>query len=124
MNDSEEEPQTQILTVHECWKYLWSSSVGRLAVVSRAGPEIFPVNYLPEDGTGTLIFRAGPGTKLDAVLGGGPVALEAHGLNPYRTIAWSVVVKGHPEAVPETDHGKVRADRKLFPWGNQAPRST
>ena len=116
MDDSGEEPETHILTVHECWKYLWSSSIGRLAVVSSTGPEIFPVNYLPEDGTGTLIFRTGPGIKLDAVLGRGSVALEADGLNPHRTIAWSVVVKGHPEAVPETGHRQVRADRKLFPW--------
>ena len=114
MNDSEEAPETEVLTIHECWKYLRSSSIGRLAVTSSAGPDIFPVNYLPENGT--LIFRTGPGTKLDAALGGGPVAMEADGLNAYRTIAWSVVVKGHPETVPGNDHDQVVADRKLFPW--------
>lgn len=46
-----------------------------------------------------MIFRTGPGTKLDAVLAGGAVAFEADGLNTYGTIAWSVVLKGNPEVV-------------------------
>jgi hypothetical protein len=68
-----------------------------LAVVVNGAPEIFPVNYLPEDGT--VIFRTGPGTKADALAAGGTVALEADGLNTYGTIAWSVVVKGEAEVV-------------------------
>ncbi|QCP00413.1 pyridoxamine 5'-phosphate oxidase family protein [Arthrobacter sp. 24S4-2] len=92
MNTSELGPETTDLTVHECWKHLRSASVGRLAVISDARPEIFPVNYLPDEGT--VIFRTGPGTKLNAVLSGEPVVLEADGLNTYGTIAWSVVVKG------------------------------
>ncbi|GAP56707.1 pyridoxamine 5'-phosphate oxidase family protein [Arthrobacter sp. 92] len=90
--------ETKDLPVHECWRHLRSSSVGRLALISHNKPEIFPVNYLPGDGT--VIFRTGPGTKLDAVLEGGTVALEADGLNSYGTIAWSVVIKGVPEEIP------------------------
>lgn len=97
MSTSEAGSKTEILSVHDCWKYLRNSSVGRLAAVQGGGPEIFPVNYLPEDGT--VIFRTGPGTKLDAVLAGGAVAFEADGLNTYGTIAWSVVLKGNPEVV-------------------------
>ena len=114
MNSSEEVPETQVLRVHECWRHLRSSSVGRLAVVGSAGPEIFPVNYLPEDGT--VIFRTGPGTKLDAVLEGGLVALEADGLNPYGTIAWSVVVKGHPDVVGEDEDDPEAAKHRVSPW--------
>jgi nitroimidazol reductase NimA-like FMN-containing flavoprotein (pyridoxamine 5'-phosphate oxidase superfamily) len=94
---------TKVLSVHDCWDYLRSASVGRLAVVTAGGvPEIFPVNYLPEDGT--LIFRTGPGTKADAMAAGGVVALEADGLNVYGTIAWSVVLKGQPEIVDLDEH--------------------
>lgn len=114
MSISEEAPETRILKLHECWRSLRSSSVGRLALVGSTGPEIFPVNYLPGDGT--LIFRTGPGTKLDALLEGGPVALEADGFNPYGTIAWSVVVKGHPEAIPADDVDQETADQELSPW--------
>lgn len=97
MNTSGPGPETKDLTVHECWQHLRSASVGRLAVISDAKPEIFPVNYLPDEGT--VLFRTGHGTKLDAVLAGEPVVLEADGLNVYGTIAWSVVVKGVAEAV-------------------------
>ncbi|KRE64975.1 flavin-nucleotide-binding protein [Arthrobacter sp. Soil736] len=114
MSTSEAGPKTEILSVHDCWKYLRSASVGRLAVIKGAVPEIFPVNYLPEDGT--VIFRTGPGTKLDAVLQGGTVALEADGLNDYGTIAWSVVLKGQPETAAVEGDRLQAADRDLAPW--------
>lgn len=114
MSSSEAGPKTEILSVHDCWKYLRSASVGRLAVIKGAVPEIFPVNYLPENGT--VIFRTGPGTKLDAVLQGGTVALEADGLNDYGTIAWSVVLKGQPEPAALEGGDLQAADRDLAPW--------
>ncbi|WP_354155619.1 MULTISPECIES: pyridoxamine 5'-phosphate oxidase family protein [unclassified Arthrobacter] len=89
------------LSAHDCWKYLQTSSVGRLAVVVGGSPEIFPVNYLPDEGS--AVFRTGPGTKLDAIVAGGPLALEADGLNTSGTIAWSVVLKGFPEEVQDVD---------------------
>jgi nitroimidazol reductase NimA-like FMN-containing flavoprotein (pyridoxamine 5'-phosphate oxidase superfamily) len=85
-----------------------------LALTGGAGPEVFPVNYLPEDGT--LIFRTGAGTKMNALLEGNVVALEADGLNSYGTIAWSVVVKGRPEPVGEDDPSQVTAEQALTPW--------
>ncbi|CAH0130433.1 hypothetical protein SRABI83_00227 [Arthrobacter sp. Bi83] len=111
MDNPNAEPTTEILGVHDCWGYLRSTSVGRLAVVIDTGPEIFPVNYLPEDGT--LIFRTGPGTKLEALIAGGMVAFEADGLNSYGTIAWSVVLKGKPETV---ESAGLALDRDLSPW--------
>lgn len=68
---------------HEARVYGWD--LLPYAVVLGGGPQIFPVNYLPEDGTVT--FRTGPGTNLAAVLEGGTVALEADRLNSYGTIA-------------------------------------
>ncbi|MDQ5861679.1 MAG: pyridoxamine 5'-phosphate oxidase family protein, partial [Actinomycetota bacterium] len=61
MNIFEEASASKVLGTHACWRSLRSASVGRLAVIGTNGPEIFPVNYLPEDGS--LIFRTGPGTK-------------------------------------------------------------
>lgn len=113
MSTSEAKPTTEELRIHECWKYLRSASVGRLALVVNGRPEIFPVNYLPEDGT--VIFRTGPGTKLDALLKGGSVALEADGLNTYGTIAWSVVLKGEPETVDPDGEGLAR-EQGPSPW--------
>ena len=111
MNKSEPGQETQDLTVHECWTHLRSASVGRLALISHGKPEIFPVNYLPDEGT--VIFRTGPGTKLEAVLSGEPVVLEADGLNTYGTIAWSVVVKG---AAAPVQPGEDVPARTPSPW--------
>ena len=112
MNSLHTEPTSEVLSVHDCWEYLRSASVGRLAVVTETGPEIFPVNYLPEDGT--LIFRTGPGTKLEALAAAGTVAFEADGLNSYGTIAWSVVLKGTSETMPADS--AVAPDQDPSPW--------
>ena len=114
MNTSQAESHTEVLRIHECWKYLRSSSVGRLAVVKNGEPEIFPVNYLPEDGT--VLFQTGPGTKLDALLGGKPVVMEADGFNAYGTISWSVVVKGQPEPVSSREEILAAVGHGLSPW--------
>ncbi|MCZ9881777.1 pyridoxamine 5'-phosphate oxidase family protein [Arthrobacter sp. B2a2-09] len=114
MENSESRPDTEELSVHECWKYLRSSSVGRVAVVSGDDPEIFPINYVPDEGT--VIFRTGPGTKLDAVLAGQTIALEADGFNTYGTIAWSVIVKGHAEIVSVDEELQALAAMELSPW--------
>jgi nitroimidazol reductase NimA-like FMN-containing flavoprotein (pyridoxamine 5'-phosphate oxidase superfamily) len=114
MQSDASEPQTQVLTVHDCWKYLRSVSVGRVAVVNDGEPEIFPVNYVPDNGT--VIFRTGPGTKLDALLGGSSIALEADGLNTYGTIAWSVIIKGTASVVDSAEDFQEAADAGLSPW--------
>lgn len=106
--------ETVSLTVHDCWKCLETSSVGRVALVSSGDPEIFPVNYVPN--FGTLIFRTGPGTKLSELQGGNPVAFEADGLNAYGTIAWSVVVKGTAELVEDAEELQEAAATSLSPW--------
>lgn len=105
--------ETEVLDIHDCWKHLRSASVCRVAVTTAGGPEIFPVNYVPD--YGTLIFRTGPGTKLDAVLDS-PVALEADGLNPYGTIAWSVIIKGTAKVVDTQEDFQEAADAGLSPW--------
>ncbi|MGX1161225.1 nitroimidazol reductase NimA-like FMN-containing flavoprotein (pyridoxamine 5'-phosphate oxidase superfamily) [Arthrobacter sp. SLBN-100] len=114
MQNNSSGPDTEVLSTHDCWKYLRSASVGRIAVTTGGEPEIFPVNYVPD--YGTVVFRTGRGTKLDAVLGGSPVALEADGLNTYGTIAWSVVVKGTAAVVDTEADFQEAADAGLSPW--------
>jgi len=114
MDTPQVKPQTDVLRVHECWRYLQSSSLGRLAVINNGEPEIFPVNYLPQDGT--VLFQTGPGTKHDAVLRGEPVVMEADGFNTYGTIAWSVVVKGRADSVAAKEEKIAAGDAGLSPW--------
>src|SRR4029453_5980745 len=107
MNSRETESQAdsstaaQELGATDCWKYLRTLAVGRVGVVSGGNAEIFPVNYVPDDGS--VVFRTGPGTKLNAIMTGQAVALEADGMNTYGTLAWSVVVKGIPEEIQDVD---------------------
>lgn len=94
MSNSPSESHTEVLAPADCWKYLKSSYVGRLAVVSGAVPEIFPLNFMIVGEA--VVFRTAPGTKLRALLTGAAVAFEADGMNAYATEVWSVVVKGVP----------------------------
>jgi hypothetical protein len=105
----------EILGADECWSYLQSSYIGRLAVINGAIPEIFPVNYLVMEKT--LLFRTAPGTKLRALLTGAVAALETDGLNAYSTEVWSVVVKGIPEPFDESHISPVIEDANREPWG-------
>jgi uncharacterized protein len=106
--------QTEILAPSDCWNYLKSSYIGRLAVINGSVPEIFPVNFMTVGQT--LVIRTGPGTKLRALLDGGTVAFEADGMNAYSTEVWSVVVKGVPGPFEgdQTDLDAAGPDRE--PW--------
>lgn len=89
-------PRTEKLESQECWNLLRQVSVGRLAVWLADGPDIFPVNYTTDHGT--VVFRTGSGTKLEAALGDYPVAMEADGVNPETGVAWSVVIGAMPNS--------------------------
>lgn len=79
------------LSVAECWDLLNSNEFGRLALSVSDQPEIFPVNYVVQDGT--LLFRTAPGTKLASLTVNESVAMEIDGHDDAG--GWSVVVKGH-----------------------------
>jgi nitroimidazol reductase NimA-like FMN-containing flavoprotein (pyridoxamine 5'-phosphate oxidase superfamily) len=117
MGTSASGPKVQVLSLEDCWKYLESSYIGRLAVINGTSPEIFPVNFVPVERA--LVFRTAPGTKLRSLLAETPVCLETDGLNVYGTEVWSVVVKGIPG--PISGNGmdlklkKAGPDRE--PWG-------
>jgi nitroimidazol reductase NimA-like FMN-containing flavoprotein (pyridoxamine 5'-phosphate oxidase superfamily) len=106
--------RTEDLPVHECWSLLRGISVGRLAVWDKDHPDIFPINYTVDHGT--LVFRTGVGTKLTAVLGENPVAVEADGVDPDTGMAWSVVVKGSAELLASTEDLLDSFSLRLFPW--------
>ena len=114
MTDSAGGSRTEVLNPDECWRYLRSSYIGRLAVINGDVPEIFPVNFSVAGES--LVFRTAPGTKLRALLSGAVAALEVDGLNPYATEVWSVVAKGRPEAFDETRMTLPDSDADREPW--------
>jgi len=113
MENKPAEPTTELLE-KECWSLLREASVGRLAVWHGDGSDIFPVNYTTDHGT--VIFRTGSGTKLEAALGEFPVAMEADGINPETGEAWSVVLRGSAELLTKTDDVVNTFSLPLFPW--------
>jgi len=101
-----------ILDEDKAWDLLAGQRLGRLAVASDVGLDIFPVNYVV-DGE-SLVFRTAEGTKL--------ASLIAHSLVTFEIDSWteetgySVIVKGH--ATPITDPSQIaRVEAlKLKPW--------
>ena len=113
-SSSERSSHTEILTDEECWALLDATSVGRLAVDIGGRPDIYPVNYVVDDGA--LVFRSGAGTKLAAAALMHHVAFEIDGYRPQERIAWSVVVKGRADQVERMDEVFAADDLPLFPW--------
>lgn len=114
MSSSPSESQIEVLAPDDCWEYLQSSYIGRLAVINGAVPEIFPVNFMVVEET--VVFRTAPGTKLRALLGGAAVAFEVDGLNPYGTEVWSVVIKGEPAPFDGDPASLQEAGPDREPW--------
>lgn len=79
------------LNVEECWDLLGSVDLGRLAVATDHGVDIFPMNYLVKDRM--IYLRSAPGSKLVDITERPSVAFEADGI--HRRRRWSVVVKGN-----------------------------
>ena len=114
MMDKPANAPVEELNAHQCWALLRGVSVGRLAVWVADHPDIFPINYAVDHGT--LVFRTGLGTKLEATLGETPVAFEADGTDPGSGVAWSVVAKGSAVPIDSTEDVLDSFSIMLFPW--------
>ncbi|MEP7034826.1 MAG: pyridoxamine 5'-phosphate oxidase family protein [Dermatophilaceae bacterium] len=106
------------LSENESWTLLREAVVGRLAVMVGDQPDIFPVNHLVD--LGSVIFRTGPGTKLDRAVGA-QVAFEVDGYDLETSSAWSVVVKGKATVVKRLDDVLAVISLPPFAW-HSAPK--
>ena len=92
-------PQVEHLDDAECRRLLRSDDLGRLALVTGEGADVFPLNYLVFDDD--IYFRTAPGTKLDALGEGADVAFEVDGRRRRRV--WSVVVHGTARPIGDAE---------------------
>ncbi len=106
-------PGTVYLTEAECWSLLHQHVVARLAVDIAGRPDIFPINYIVDDGS--IVFRSGAGTKLAGAVLGRHVAIEIDGLDVDGSV-WSVVVKGIAREVTEMTERFEIDELPLYPW--------
>ncbi|SHH33407.1 Nitroimidazol reductase NimA, pyridoxamine 5'-phosphate oxidase superfamily [Jatrophihabitans endophyticus] len=101
-----------------CWALLRTTTVGRLAVATDRGADIFPVNYVVDDGT--VVFRTAAGSKLVAALGTETVAVEADGVDGARqgasAMVWSVVLRGRATEIGGLQATLDTFELPLFPW--------
>jgi nitroimidazol reductase NimA-like FMN-containing flavoprotein (pyridoxamine 5'-phosphate oxidase superfamily) len=95
--------RAKALTEDDCLALLRSREVGRIAFDVADRIEIFPVNYGMEGSI--IVFRTGPGTKLD-VVPTRPVAFEVDSWEPESGNGWSVVARGRCEEIT-TNIGRV-----------------
>jgi uncharacterized protein len=97
------------LNAAECELLLRDRHFGRLAFVGHEGdlPMIIPVNYVFH--AGAVVLRSDEGSKLRAALSDSPAAFEIDGVDDSRRTGWSVVARGHVEAVTaDSDLAELR----------------
>jgi uncharacterized protein len=109
--------ELQHLEREECLRLLAGQRLGRLAVsVSGQAPLIRPVNYLFDEPTQSIVFRSGPGAKLQRLLAARQASFEIDGANlPDRT-GWSVVVRGVVEEITDPFELRRLERAPLDPW--------
>jgi len=96
-----------------CMQLLATVPVGRVAVSIGALPAVFPVNFALSDRR--IVFRTGPGTKLDAAVRDAVVAFEVDQFDAMYHNGWSVLVVGR--AHDTTNHlDLINGGAQVLPW--------
>jgi uncharacterized protein len=102
----------------ECRQRLESQSggVGRLAVMTRTGLMIYPVNFAVDGNA--VVFRTSPYSALGSSACGVDVAFEVDHVDLDAREGWSVVVKGCAHIVDDPeDEDRLRSlGREPTPW--------
>jgi uncharacterized protein len=107
----------RLLSPGECLNLISQGGVGRVALSTPIGPEIFPVNYVV-DGV-TIVFRTSPYSVLGTYSWASEIAFEADELFPDEREGWSVVAHGRAGAISdlaELEH--LQRTRSLEPWAS------
>jgi nitroimidazol reductase NimA-like FMN-containing flavoprotein (pyridoxamine 5'-phosphate oxidase superfamily) len=112
--DTDPRSGMEILDADQCWEQLAAQQLGRLAVSVGGHPDIFPVNYVVNDGR--LFFRTAEGSKLASLAVNEAVAFEIDGFEIEENTVWSVVLHGHSRIVSNDDEAALLENLPLVPW--------
>jgi len=90
----------EVLSRSECLRLLATTPVGRVALSIGALPVVLPVNFAL-DGE-SVVFRTGPGSKLEAATRQAVVAFQADHVDLADETGWSVLLTGvaRPSTTP------------------------
>ncbi len=107
-----DEQPIRIMTSDEAWRFLEHTRFGRLAMSVANVPDIFPINYLAQDGK--LLIRTNPGAKVAELTVNDTVAFEIDGLAEDQ--AWSVVLKGTARVLDSQTEIDAANELPLATW--------
>lgn len=100
----------------DCAELLAGAVLGRLGVIVDGRPEIFPVNHVYDESTGSIVFPTNERTKWRAALAWPWVAFEVDGMDADRASGWSVAVVGRVEEVEDPAEVARLARRRTVAW--------
>ena len=104
------------LTVDECLALLSRHTLGRLALMTRAGLRILPLNYAL-DHDDTIVFRTLPDGVIAASADGAEVAFEVDQVDEETRTGWSVEAVGRCERMEAPgDLRLMAAQGDAVPW--------
>lgn len=109
---SDSDGPVKILSAQDCFARLSSVNFGRLVVRRSDDMDVFPLNFIVDDGF--LYFRTAEGSKLFSINLNHDVLLEADEVS--EDLAWSVVVRGKAEIVRGTENIAHADSLPLKPW--------
>lgn len=101
-----------VLSADESWDLLNSVSLGRLVTHIGDQLEIFPVNFVTQNGT--LLFRTAEGTKLFSTVMNDKVLFEVD--DHTVSEGWSVIVRGTAQVLTAADDIHEAERAQLLPW--------
>ena len=100
------------LSDDESWNLLNSVSLGRLVTHIGDQLELFPVNFVTQDGT--LLFRTAEGTKLFSTVMNDKVLFEAD--DHTAAEGWSVIIRGTARVLSSSEDIYEAERAQLLPW--------
>lgn len=101
-----------VLDDKEAWNLLSSVALGRLVTSFGGQLEIFPVNFVVQNGT--VLFRTAEGTKLFTTVMNEKVLFEAD--DHTTTEGWSVIIRGTARMLSGADEILQAEQSGLMPW--------
>jgi nitroimidazol reductase NimA-like FMN-containing flavoprotein (pyridoxamine 5'-phosphate oxidase superfamily) len=106
----------EVLSKNECLLLVGRTQVGRLALVHKGSPVVFPVNFR-RDGA-TIVFRSDEGTKLEYLRNDHPVAFEVDEYDLRSHTGWSVVITGRAKDVTDEEDPETLRNLHVRPWSS------
>lgn len=109
---SDQNDVMRVLSDQECFDRLAVEQLGRVVVRRKDDMDLFPVNYVADNGR--IYFRTAEGAKLFSIALGNEVLFEADRVE--NGTAWSVIIKGQARVLNTNAEIRHADSLPLKPW--------